>query len=46
MSHQKSIVLHFFPLNAQVLEKNFLGKGDPLVKSSTKLLKKTSILLT
>ena len=27
MSHQRSIVHHFFPLNVQVLEKNFLRKS-------------------
>ena len=27
MSHQRSIVHHFFPLNVQVLEENFLRKG-------------------
>ena len=28
MSHQKSIVHHFFPLNVQVLEKSFLRKSS------------------
>ena len=27
MSHQRSIVHHFFPLNVQVLEKSFLSKS-------------------
>ena len=38
MSHQRSIVHHFFPLNVQVLEKSFLEKIVPLVKTNTKLL--------
>ena len=46
MSHQRSIVHHFFPLNVQLLEKNASGKAAPLVKTNTKLLEKTSILLT
>ena len=27
MSHHRSIIHHFFPLNVQVLEKNFLRKS-------------------
>ena len=46
MSHQRSIVHHFFPLNVQVLEKNSRGKVVPLVKTNTKLLLKTIFLLT
>ena len=46
MSYQRSIVHHFFPLNVQVLEKSFEGKVVPLVRTNTKLLLKTSILIT
>ena len=28
MSHQRSIVHHFSPLNVQVLEKNFIRKNS------------------
>ena len=39
MSHQMSIVHNFFPLNVQVLEKNFFKeKVVPFVKTDTKLL--------
>ena len=38
MSHQKSIVHHFFPLRVQVLEKSFLSKIVPLVKTNTNIL--------
>ena len=40
MSHQRSIVHHFLPLNVQDLEKNFSGKIVQLVKTNTKLLLK------
>ena len=40
MSHQRSIVHHFFPLNVQVLEKNFIRKIVPLVKTNPNILKK------
>ena len=30
MSHQRSIVHHFFPLIVQVLEKNLLRKSCPI----------------
>ena len=47
MSHQRSIVHHFLPLNVQDLEKNFFRKKIvPLVKTNTKLLLKISFLLT
>ena len=38
MGHQRSFVLNFFPLKVQVLEKFFLEKVVPLVKTNTKLL--------
>ena len=46
MSHQRSIVHHFFPLNVQVLEKNFLGKSCFISENYGKTTLKTSILLT
>ena len=45
MSHQLSIVLYFFSLNVQVLQENCWGKVVPLVKTNTKLLWKTTVLL-
>ena len=33
MSHQRSIVHHFFPLNVQVLEKSFLRKSCSISKN-------------
>ena len=35
MSHQMSIVNHFFPLNVQGLEKNFLGKSFSISEKIT-----------
>ena len=36
MSHQMSIVLHFFPLNLHVLEKNFFRKSCSISENSHK----------
>ena len=46
MSHQTSIVHHFFPLNVQVIEKNFLRKSCSISKNKQKTTLKTSIWLT
>ena len=46
MSHQRSIVHHYFPAIVQVLEKSFLKKSCSNSKKNTKLLKKASFLLT
>ena len=35
MSHQRSVVHHFFPLNVQVLEKNFLRKSYSISETLT-----------
>ena len=36
MSHQRSFVHHFFPLNVQDLEKNFLTKGCSISENKHK----------
>ena len=36
MSHQRSIVHHFFPLNVQVLEKSFLRKSGSISENKHK----------
>ena len=43
MSHQWSIVPHFFPHSVQVHEKNFLRKVVPLVKLTQNYFKKYQI---
>ena len=46
MSHQRSIVHHFLPLNVQVLEKSFLSKNCSISEKQPKTTLKTSMLLT
>ena len=36
MSHERSIVHHFFPLNVQVLEKKFLRKSCSISENKHK----------
>ena len=45
MSHQRSIVHQFFPLNVQLLEKNFFEKSCSIGENKHKTTLKTSILL-
>ena len=45
MSHQMSIVHHFFPINVEDLEKNFFRKNCSISENQHKTTLKISILL-